>query len=128
MKKLLPRFGLSILALLAAGGLILFFSPKPPLLAGMSFSNALFDDHGKLLRLTLSHDDKYRLFTSLENISPTLIQTTLLQEDQYFYWHMGVNPFSLWKAIWHTYVLKSRRIGASTITMQLARIRFGITS
>jgi penicillin-binding protein 1C len=39
-----------------------------------------------------------------------------------------VNPISLIRAAWMTYVLGGRRIGGSTITMQLARQRFGIDS
>ncbi len=106
----------------------LFFLPKPPLLQGVHFSRAVYDDNQHLLRLTLSTDDKYRLFTPLTQISPELIKATLLQEDQYFYWHLGVNPIAMIKALWQTYVVKSRRVGASTITMQVARIRFGINS
>jgi penicillin-binding protein 1C len=35
---------------------------------------------------------------------------------------------SVARAAWETYVIKDRRIGGSTITMQLARIRYGINS
>jgi len=93
-----------------------------------SFSQAIYDKNGQLLRLTLSHDDKYRLYKPLTQISPVLQQVTLLQEDQYFRWHFGVNPYSMVKAIWQTYVLKSRRMGASTITMQVARMLFHLDS
>lgn len=109
-----------------SGGALLFLLPKPDLLAGYSFSTAVYDNQGKLLRLTLSHDDKYRLFKPLNEISPELVAATLLQEDRYFYIHPGINPFAMMKAAWETYGLRSRRQGASTITMQLARIRFGI--
>jgi penicillin-binding protein 1C len=108
--------------------LILFFSPKPELLDGVSFSRAVYDNKHRLLRLTLSKDDRYRLYTPLSKLSPQLIEATLLQEDQYFRYHCGVNPISLFKALWHTYVVRTRRIGASTITMQLARMHFGIYS
>ncbi|MBA2652247.1 MAG: penicillin-binding protein 1C [Tatlockia sp.] len=106
----------------------LCFAPKPPLLKDLSFSTAVYDEEQRLLRLTLTKDDKYRLFTPLAKISPALKEATLLQEDQYFYWHFGLNPYAMLKAAWQTYIVKSRRIGASTITMQLARIRYGINS
>lgn len=102
------------------------FWHKPTLLSGKSFSTAIYDEKGQLLRLTLSQDDKYRLYTPLTNISPKLISATLLQEDQYFHRHPGINPFATIKAIYQTYILKSRRMGASTITMQVARLRFGL--
>lgn len=102
--------------------------PLPPLYDNMVFSRAVYDNHHQLLRLTLSKDEKYRLFVPLQSLPPTLIQATLLQEDQYFHWHAGVNPIALAKAIFNTYVLKQRRFGASTLTMQLARLRYNIHS
>lgn len=128
MKKIIKTLSIIFVSLFVSGYLILFFSPKPALLNETSFSTAVYDDHHQLLRLTLSKDDKYRLYTPLSQISPQLIESTLLQEDQYFRWHTGINPLSLFKAVWHTYIAKSRRVGASTITMQVARLRFGINS
>ncbi|CAM2870290.1 penicillin-binding protein 1C [Legionella worsleiensis] len=128
MKKIIQRIGILLALLFFTGYLTLLFLPKPLLLEGISFSKAVYDEKQKLLRLTLSKDEKYRLFTPLSDISPKLIEATLLQEDQYFRWHPGFNPFSLFKAIWQTYGVQSRRIGASTITMQVARMRFGINS
>jgi penicillin-binding protein 1C len=108
---------------------IIFFAPIPPLLNDISFSRAVYANNQQdLLRLTLSRDDKYRLYTPLSNIAPQLIQATLLEEDQYFRWHYGINPLAIIKAGWQTYIVKTRRIGASTITMQLARIRFNLNS
>lgn len=104
----------------------IFFLPISPLISEGTFSTAYYDDQGKLLRLTLSSDDKYRLKTSLSDLPATLVELTLLKEDRYFYQHFGINPFALIKAFSQTYFLHQRRMGASTITMQLARIRYGI--
>jgi penicillin-binding protein 1C len=57
-----------------------------------------------------------------------LLGATLLQEDAWFRFHPGVNPVSLVRAFWAAYVSRTRREGGSTITMQLARMRFGIDS
>lgn len=119
---------ISALLLLVLGYGILFFIPVPSLLGPYSFSKAVFDEHSRLLRLGLSADDKFRLFVPLKNISQELIDATLLQEDRYFYWHPGINPIALVKAVWNTYIIHSRPMGASTITMQVARLRFGIYS
>lgn len=107
---------------------LLLLAPKPPLLQNISFSQAIYDQKQHLLRLTLSQDDKYRLYIPLDNISPLLIKATLLQEDQYFYRHPGINPWALLKATWRTYFKRDRRIGASTITMQVAHLRYNIQS
>lgn len=102
--------------------------PNPPLLQEISFSKTVYDDQHQLLRITLTSDEKYRLYTPLEEISPLLVQTTLLQEDQYFFQHLGFNPVAIIKAAWQTYILRTRPYGASTITMQLARILDDINS
>ena len=128
MKKTLKLVSIVTVFLFVSAYLLLFFMPTPPLLGSYSFSKAVYDNQQQLLRLTLSKDDKYRLFTPINKIPEQLIAATLLQEDQYFRWHSGINPLALVKAIWNTYVIQSRKIGASTITMQLARIRFGINS
>ena len=128
MRKTLKLISIISVLLFVSAYLILFFLPTPSLLGSYPFSTAVYDDQQQLLRLTLSKDDKYRLFTPLDKIPKQLINATLLQEDQYFRWHSGINPWALVKAVWHTYIVQSRKIGASTITMQLARIRFAINS
>ncbi len=128
MNKIFKKLSIILITVLVSAYLILFFLPKPSLLEDTSFSKAIYDEHHQLLRLTLSQDEKYRLFTPLSQISKQLIEATLLQEDQYFYWHYGVNPWATVKAIWQTYGVQSRRVGASTITMQVARMRYGMNS
>jgi penicillin-binding protein 1C len=95
-------------------------------LKGVSFSRAYFDRSGKLLNIFLTSDDKYRLRANLGDFPPELIEAVLLQEDRYFYGHIGLNPMSMFRAGWETYVKRNRRVGASTITMQLARLRYNL--
>lgn len=127
-KRFLKQISILFVIFLLGGILCLFLSPKPLLLGGLSYSKVIYDEGHNLLRLSLSKDDKYRVFTPLSKISPQLVAATLLQEDQYFYQHYGINPLALLKAMWQTYFVKSRRVGASTITMQVARLRYGIAS
>ena len=35
---------------------------------------------------------------------PYAREATLLYEDRYFFWHLGINPYSLVRAMWTTYV------------------------
>ncbi|MDP1603808.1 MAG: penicillin-binding protein 1C [Legionella sp.] len=128
MKLFFKTTRIILVALFVSGCALLFLVPRPPLLENLSFSTAVFDEKHQLLRLTLNKEEKYRLYTPLAAIDPKLINATLLQEDQYFYWHYGVNPFAMIKAACQTYLRHSRRVGASTITMQLARMRYGINS
>lgn len=100
--------------------------PRPPLTDGIAFSQRVTDREGMLLRLTLSPDEKYRVWTPLNDISPALVKATLDKEDRWFRWHPGFNPVALVRASWLTYVRGTRTVGGSTLTMQLARIRYGL--
>ena len=104
----------------------IFFTP--PLLSGTHFSTAYYDRDGQLLRLTLAADDKYRLFTPLAEISPDIIRATILYEDKYFRIHPGINPVSLAMAIKNYISGNSSTPGASTITMQVARMKYGLNT
>jgi penicillin-binding protein 1C len=53
---------------------------------------------------------------------------TLLYEDRFFYFHPGFNPAALVKGFWISVIKKQRAVGASTISMQTARIIYGINS
>src|SRR5437868_3482358 len=97
--------------------------PKPPLLEGISFSQCVRDRNGKLLRVTLTSDQKFRVWTSLQNISPALIDATLQFEDKYYRHHPGVNPVALFRSALNLRAAGAHS-GASTITMQLARLRY----
>lgn len=124
----LRRAGVAVLCGGAAFWLLPRVIPHQPLAARFSTSTAVYDASGGLLRLTLSADDKYRVWVPLERMSPLLVDATLLQEDRHFRLHPGVNPASLLRGAWRTYVLRARREGGSTITMQLARMLYGIHS
>lgn len=113
---------ITLAAVLMAGWLLL---PRVPLLDGVGFSKVVRDREGCLLRVTLTRDDKYRIFTPLEKISPRLIAATLRHEDRWFENHAGINPVSSLRAFWHVLGGEARG-GASTITMQVARLRFGL--
>jgi membrane peptidoglycan carboxypeptidase len=97
-------------------------TPKPHLLDETSFSPCYLDHNGKLLRLVLADDDRYRVYVPLEKISPKLVEMTLLHEDRYFHEHAGFNPVALLRASWADLRGQGRLLGASTITMQLARL------
>lgn len=105
-------------------GVFYLFLPKPPLLDGVFFSRIVSDRNGERLAVTLSADEKYRIYTPLRSISPELIRATLEHEDRYYEHHPGFNPLSLARATLGYVKSGQKRVGASTITMQLARLRF----
>ncbi len=93
---------------------------------GITFSHTYTDRNGELLQTFLTPDDKFRMYRPLAYYPKPFIEAVLLQEDRFFYSHHGVNPAAVVKAFWQTYVVKSRRIGASTITMQTAKLKYGL--
>jgi penicillin-binding protein 1C len=98
--------------------------PKPPLLDGIPFSQCVRDRDGKLLRVALSTDQKFRIWTPLQKISPDLTNATLRYEDKYYARHPGVNPIALARCAIDLARFHRATAGGSTITMQVARLRF----
>lgn len=86
-------------------------------------SKAFLDSSNKLIKITLSGDEKYRVYVPLKDIPQDIIDSTLAYEDRYFYYHPGINPFAFLRSILKT-IVSGKLHGGSTITMQLARIRF----
>ena len=115
-----------VLALpLAALLLWLVFAPCPHPLAGVEFSRMVLDKRGGIMRVSLSADQKYRIRTRLADIPPAAVDTVLRYEDRFFWYHPGINPLSLFRAA-AGIVTGGRRMGGSTITMQVARLAYGL--
>jgi penicillin-binding protein 1C len=117
---------LRTLAILSAATLAWLALPKPLLLDGISFSQVVRDRNGKLLRVTLSPDQKFRIWTPLAQISPELVDATLRYEDKFYARHPGVNPIALARSIVDLARFHRVTCGGSTITMQVARLRFAL--
>ncbi len=118
-------------AALALGVLIfaaLRFTPRAALAQDFPVSRAVYSAQNELLRLTLASDEQYRLWTPLAHIAPSYLESVITYEDRYFYQHQGINPLALARATWVTYIQRSRRMGGSTLTMQLARKLYRIDS
>ncbi|WP_052572909.1 penicillin-binding protein 1C [Haloferula sp. BvORR071] len=118
------RITYSAAALLLLALLGWIFLPKPELYPeGLGWSRQVRDRHGTLLHLSPAPDGRYRLHASLGEIHPALIRATLQKEDRYYRWHPGVNPIALLRATWGNLTGHSAG-GASTLTMQVARLRW----
>lgn len=94
------------------------------ILDGIEFSRTYLDKNDELLQVFLTKDEKYRIYKPIYKYPDEFLELLLLQEDKYFYSHKGINLGSICRAFWETYVKKSRRIGASTITMQVAKLKY----
>ncbi len=98
----------------------------PPLLSGTHFSRVFYDRNGILLRVTLAADDKYRIYAPSAEIADAVKRATVLYEDKHFYHHIGVNPVALMRATKNYFSGAPHPAGASTITMQVARIKYDL--
>ena len=79
----------------------------------------LFDKNGEIINMKLSSDGIWRFHE--QSFPNSLKQCVVLFEDRYFYYHFGVNFASIFRAFFHN-LRSDNRIGASTITMQVARM------
>ena len=86
----------------------------------ISYSKIYLFDNGEPMMMKLSDDGFWRFHVKNDEIPSLLKKSILVFEDKYFYYHPGVNPFSIIRAVYEN--LKGNRIGASTITMQVARM------
>ncbi|HEX8315914.1 MAG TPA: penicillin-binding protein 1C [Flavisolibacter sp.] len=92
-----------------------------PLPDKIAYSVIIRDGNGEVVNAYLTPDDKWRMKTELNEISPLLRKTIIAKEDKYFYSHPGINPFAVGRAAFYNIFHMRRTSGASTITMQVAR-------
>jgi penicillin-binding protein 1C len=118
--------GLGVLvAVLAAGAYGLDALDRafpPPLANATSASVEVKDAEGRLLRAFATPDGRWRLTTKAEDVDPQFLRMLVAYEDQRFYDHHGIDPIALSRAALQ--LLTSGRIvsGASTLSMQVARL------
>lgn len=116
------------IGLLALGSLALSLAGgKAPDLA-LATSPVVLDRDGRLLRAFTVAGGRWRLPVSHDQVDPLYLAMLLGYEDQRFHAHRGVDPRAVARASWQA--LRHGRIvsGASTLTMQVARLRLGLAT
>lgn len=117
----------AVLALMLAAGLgaLCFWPAAMPdyasVRAGFTPSDAwLLDRNGEVLgSVRISHRERRLQWVALPDISPALVSAVISGEDRNFWSHAGVDLHSVLGAV-RDELIRHRRRGASTITMQLA--------
>lgn len=126
-RKSAIRFGAAagiILAAVLALMAVIRFSPYTALQSFKShtISTRVYDVNGNLLQVLALEEGVRREFTSLEDIPEAVVQSFILAEDKRFFTHRGVDLSAVFRAA-KSNAEEGRTVsGASTITMQLARI------
>jgi penicillin-binding protein 1C len=111
--------------LLLGGGLLALFAvfwfslPREPFRNPLS--PVLFSAEGELLGARPAADGQWR-FPRGDKVPDRFFQVLLQYEDRRFFWHPGIDPLAVARAV--RLNLKSGRVksGASTITMQVVRL------
>jgi penicillin-binding protein 1C len=113
-----------VMLIMAAGLFMLFLLLHLlfPLKKNISYSQLITARDGTVMYAFLSHDDKWRMKTELPEIIPQLRKTIIYKEDKYFYYHPGINPVAVVRAAFNNLFTGKTTSGASTITMQVARL------
>lgn len=109
----------SILLFLTIG--IVFWNALPKEIFEDPISSVVYDRHGDLLGARIAADGQWR-FPATDSVPEKYKQALLLFEDKYFYYHPGVNVFSLARAAMENIKAGEVRSGGSTISMQLMRM------
>jgi penicillin-binding protein 1C len=103
---------------------VLRFTPYPELknYRNRSYGYAVLDRKGRLLRVFPSEEGVKREWLPVGEIPDSVLRIFIRAEDARFYLHPGIDPAAVIASVFRN--LRAGRIvsGASTITMQLARL------
>ena len=90
--------------------------------AGSQVSRVLLDRRGQLVRVWLNQAHQVRFPPGAE-LSPKYRTCVEEFEDQRFRWHPGIDPVAVARALRQNFSSGHVQSGASTLTMQVARLR-----
>ncbi len=119
--KYIRKTSIILLALLFIFFILNYLYPLNTDRLNKPLSTLIYDKNNHLLSVKLSSDGFLRIPIKQKDLSKDIKRIVLGYEDQYFENHFGVNPFAIIRALWFN-VTNQHKIGASTITMQVARM------
>lgn len=94
----------------------------PPLDKAGVVSAEVLDADGQLLRAFATSEGRWRLKTSVADVDPRFLKMLVAYEDRRFFDHSGVDPLAVGRAALQ-FVTNGRVVsGASTLSMQVARL------
>jgi penicillin-binding protein 1C len=96
-----------------------------PLGQDLEFSTRALDRDGRLLRAYATSDGRWRLPATVADVDPCFFDVLFAYEDKRFRWHHGVDVFAVGRAAFQLASSGHIRSGASTLTMQAARLLEG---
>lgn len=125
-RRTLFKVAVVVIAALIGWVVVYVMLPVSHDLTSTTVSGIRFEDrHGLLLRSTRVEDGNLQRWTSLDSLDPDVIAAFLAVEDHRFLAHHGVDLRAVARAARDNLGGRRRLAGASTITMQLARLYYG---
>jgi penicillin-binding protein 1C len=94
----------------------------PPLARATQSSPVVLDHDGAWLMATPVEGGRWRLRADLARTDPVYLRRLVALEDARFFWHFGVDPAALARAAASAALHGRPTSGASTLTMQTARL------
>jgi penicillin-binding protein 1C len=94
-----------------------------PVDSTLEFAPLVRTRDGNVTHAFLTRDQQWRFETRLDELTPELKEAIIFKEDRYFHHHFGINPLAVGRALIHNIFRLKRTSGASTITMQVARLQ-----
>src|SRR5262249_6460732 len=112
----------AIIAVVCAAVYLISSLGPAPVGEGLAVSALVLDRDGRLLRPYTTREGRWRLPATRESVDPRFLELLLGYEDKRFSAHHGVDPLALGRALAQL-ITRGRIVsGASTITMQVARL------
>lgn len=125
-KKLIRRKRMAwkhaAIAILGVAALFFLLDLIFPANANIEYSPVVEARDGAILYSFLTKDGQWRMKARLDELTPELKKAIIYKEDKYFYSHPGVNLIAVGRAAFNNIFSLRRTSGASTITMQVARM------
>ncbi|MEP6595214.1 MAG: penicillin-binding protein 1C, partial [Ginsengibacter sp.] len=115
------RFRTKIFLVVGIALLTWFYFSLPSKLFKLPTSFVVEDRSGNLLNASIAADGQWR-FSYDENVPAKFIKCITTFEDKRFYYHPGVDPLALGRAIRKNIKNKGMVQGGSTLTMQVIRL------
>lgn len=97
------------------------FFPLPASLTHLPYARIALASDGTLLGASIAQDQQWR-FAPVDTLPHKYQRALLVFEDQYFYYHPGINPGAIARALLGNWRAGKVTSGGSTLTMQLARM------
>ena len=121
-RRIVGAVAIALPLVLAAGALALDRLFPPDLSRLSDLSQLVEDKDGRVLRAFIARDGSWRLPVTLADVDPRFRRMLLAYEDKRFDRHWGVDPLALARAAGQFAIHGHVVSGASTLTMQTARL------